>query len=230
MKFMFSKFSFSKALILGFSLFVSYTATAKLTTVGDLIQVSITIKGNDCAGYFGANFNACEITHVKSGDTEVFASIMGKFDTENSSGTEFSAGSSASDWTFNGSSANSTDNRKNGTWKYVGNSYPGVSYWAVKGGPKFTLNWMINKSDKALCKNLARTKNCLSLALAVTEGSWLTPKNKNNDKRYDLSHISFYGNKCDNNCATTQVPEPTSIALFGLALLGLSARRRTNLK
>jgi len=231
---MFSKFSFSKALLISLSFLISHAANAELTTVGDLVQISVNIpeyeqdggeiNTNDCSGYFGQPFTECKITHVPSEDSQVFATIMGKFDVGTPSESEFTSGSAADDWTFNGGTSNEPEDAKSGSWAYSGTTYPGVSFWVAKGGSEgFILNWMV--SQESVNNNLCSVGNeftidCLSVSIAVTSGSWVAPD------PYNLSHISFYGNKCDNNCDPTPVPEPTSIALFALALLGIAARRK----
>ncbi|WP_049757732.1 PEP-CTERM sorting domain-containing protein [Colwellia psychrerythraea] len=236
---MFSKNLFSKAILIGASLFSSFFVNASLTPVGDLLQVSILIaeteqgnKKNDCSGYFGQGFEQCKITHVPTVGSPVFAEIMGKFDGDGA--TKFAAPSQASDWNFDVNNlTNQTNPGENGTgtWNYSGAEYPGVSYWVAKAGSAgFILNWMIvdNDANNLTCASPDEfSVNCLDLAVSVSTGTWTTPLNGNNPR--DLSHISFYGNKCDNNCGggpPASVPEPSSIALFALALLGISARRK----
>jgi len=130
---MLSKNIFLKTTIAAF-LFVSAVANASLTTVNDMIQVSILVaeneqgNSNDCSGYFGQGFDECEITHVPSGDTTVFAEIMGKFEGEGS--TQFNSPSQASDWNFDvDNQTNQSQPGENGTgdWHYTGTEYPGVS-------------------------------------------------------------------------------------------------------
>ncbi len=240
---MFSKRKFSKVLLLTAALFTSFFSNASLTPVGDLLQVSVLIadnvqgNSNDCSGYFGQGFEQCKITHVPSSDTTVFAEIMGKF--EGGGATQFAAPSQASDWNFDvDGQTNEANPGENGTgqWNYTGTEYPGVSYWVAKAGSAgFILNWMIadNTDNRNTCASPDEfSVSCLSLAVSVTTGAWTTPLKTNGSAAgspRDLSHISFYGNECANNCGggpASVVPEPSSIALFALAFLGIAARRK----
>ncbi len=223
-------------MLIGAFLFTSFFVNASLTPVGDLVQVSVNITEyknngdikniNDCAGYFGSGFTNCEITHVPTSGSDIFATVMAKYDAENSANNEFILGSTSStDWSF----SNSINGATEGNWTYSGSSYPGISFWVSKGGSEgFILNWMVSQDsiDNNDCQaGNEFTISCLNVSVAVTSGYWAAPEPHN------ISHITFYGNKCDNNCGTTpqQVPEPTSIALFALALLGIAGRRQSSI-
>ena len=244
---MFSKFSFSKALLFSLSLFMSYSANAALTQVSFLITDYYTqgttnptknkyydVIGNevdvnnDCSGYFG-KFGDCKITHVLSGDDKVFATVMGKFDGEDNTKHEFVSPSQASDWNFTVNNINQANPGQNGTgdWHYTGTAYPGISFWVTKASNAFIVNWMINDTTE---NNVTCTTEfsiaCMNLAVSVTTGAWTTPLTDSNDNSpivpRDLSHITFYGNK------KIDVPEPATLALFALALLGIAARRKSH--
>lgn len=231
---MFSKSITSRIILIVTLLFCSsFFANAALTPVNDLRQVSILINAkNDCSGYFGSGFSQCEITHVPSTNSPVFAEIMGKFDEDGS--TETTASSQASDWNFYGNTQQNPGNNGTGTWYYTGANYPGISFWVAKASKKFVLNWMVidNEENRDTCgPSKEFSIDCLSLAVSVKTGDWTTPVNTNGKNRSpkELSHISFYGKNCDSQpCErqVTDIPEPTSIALFSLALLGIAAHRK----
>jgi hypothetical protein len=138
-----------------------------------------------------------------------------------------------------------------GEWEYNNGdyTYPDIRFWIAKTGEGgWFLNWKVDTLEIGIDSNCKIGTNvnddsdfsdpsnfsfaCMNLAQSVTAGTWSTP----NNNKHGLSHITFFGGLCtqdeidnsENGCAgtTTSVPEPTSIALFALALFGIAARRK----
>ncbi|MDX2367623.1 MAG: PEP-CTERM sorting domain-containing protein [Colwellia sp.] len=252
---MFSKKRFPNVLLLVLSLFVSHAANAALTQVSVLITEGITDCSGQNA-YFntlGNSFDACSISVLKEDNTLAYLSdVLIKFDFNDNGaiqqttvGDQYigdidgdSFGDQSSDISFDDGTNTS------GEWIYNQNNYtyPDIRFWTAKAGNDFLLFWQVDSAEiPTNCSSeIGDLSNlsfaCMNLAQSVTEGTWSTPHNNANG----LSHIAFFGGLCteeqitnsEGGCAgttptpTTGVPEPTSIALFALALLGIAARRK----
>jgi len=242
MKTMFSKFSFSKALLISLSLFVTHAANAELTQVSVLIDAS-----NECGknGYFTNNtkngFSDCKITvQDDDGVNQYLNDIIVKYDGDLSwdeTSENYKNKLANDDFKFTGTTDtdNGTNTNVEGTWVYNNKQYkyPDIRFWTAKSGDDFLLFWQVDSNEvPSNCTDGTSDDNlsfaCMSLAQSVTTGSWTTPSGTS------LSHISFFGGLCKEGetragcggTTTTQVPEPTTLALFGLAIMGLSLQRK----
>jgi hypothetical protein len=245
---MFSNKIFLIAYLTFLSLFISYAAKAELTQV----SVLITETSNDCGNnkFFDdpnpdsvANgFSNCRISIYDNGEPQYLSDVIIKFggnsndfDNSHEISNNYDGKVSANDFVLTPTNSNTA-----GSWVYNNDvfKYPDIRFWTAKGGNNFLLFWVVD-STKIPDNCAAGTNNfnlsfaCMNLAESVTTGSWTTPNN-NGGNAAGLSHITFFGGLCsedapgfNSECATTaQVPEPTSIALFTLALLGIAVLRR----
>lgn len=227
-----------------------------VTTVSVGISVNNECSGNDAYFSTGNGFSNCQISVLDDSDKRHYlADVIAKFDTNEkvklsdeyasySESVKYKDIVEPGMWDFTSSEENKT-----GKWTYTNpNKYPDIRYWIAKaGGGKrdsgFRLFWTIENNEDGYCKqgtlgddsqgtvdddSIEHNLNfeCMNLAQSVTSGDWTTPANKG------LSHITFFGGLCTVNCDVPPipVPEPSTLVIFALGLLGLGVRRKQSIK
>ncbi|WP_286234047.1 PEP-CTERM sorting domain-containing protein [Thalassotalea sediminis] len=219
---------------------VSTSAVAGLTTVSTFIN-----EKNDCKDFFdndsgiginktgGSGFSDCKIYSEDENEVQYdIAWVLSKFDVDSGDyeeGAKFNNQMAKVDWEFNGNGTN-LSNSASGNWTF-NNSNVDIYYWIAKTGKGYNLFWTVNDSaiNNGTCSAFDGTNNsvsdsnlslaCISSAVAVNEGTYLTPNEKG------LSHLTFFG-KEEPAPAVVQVSEPGMLTLFGLGIAGLLLGRR----
>ena len=168
----------------------------------DPFNVGNTDTNNDCAGYFGGDFNDCMISY---GETDISPIII-KFTPGEAAkiNPEFDS-ITGLEWDISGETDLSS-----GIWTYTpGEDDPEARFWAAKAGAGFNLFWDVDQIDldAGLCDTI-NSLECLLAANSVTSGTWQTPGDK------ALSHLTFY------DSAPSPIPVPAAFWLFGTALIG----------
>ncbi len=181
-------------------------AFAAILSVGGMASANAALigeyDGNDCAGVFGPNFPNCFTPVVPGTDLTERSPIIIKFNfNDDGSFGEIEInplfGSIDGDeFTFDFGG----DGTGTGTWTYVpGAGDPAITAFVAKGGSAF---------------------NLYSTGGDYTDVAYSTPNNASG-RPAGLSHLSFYDTDGDQ-----QLPEPGSLALLGLGLLGIAIVRR----
>jgi hypothetical protein len=219
------------------------------------VSVDIGAK-NGCNGYFsGKGFSNCRISinPVEALDpdkNQVIIKFDNSFNVDDSNSNtigdiDATKGNQSNDFTLINTKYNDDNEDIGGTWALnnITSAYPDIYFWLAKAGAGksdagksdagFRLFWQINNIDNTnntICNQSSDNFNfslgCMNLAQSVTSGDWTTPANKG------LSHITFFGGLCTVNCDVppTPVPEPSTLVIFALGLLGLGVRRKQSIK
>jgi hypothetical protein len=160
--------------------------------------------GNDCAGVFGPNFPNCFTPVVPGTDLTERSPIIIKFNF-NDDGSRGVVEINPLFGSIDGSEFSFTfgaGGNGTGTWTYTpGAGDPAITAFTAKGGNAF---------------------NLYSTGGVYTDVPYSTPNNASGGPA-GLSHLGFYDTDGDQ-----QLPEPGSLALLGLGLLGIVLARRRN--
>lgn len=192
--------------------------------------ISADFEGNDCSGFFGTGFDACQIFGYDENERIEISPVIAKFgDDSEVNDTKFPT-ASLNDFDVTGFGENVSDDSDNeslGHWNISGSFDPtfdpGVRYWAAKGGNNFRLFWQIDDNDEnaSACDTDPFNLTCLNLAQVVTGGNWDTSGLGGKDPA--ISHLTLY-----NSEPPRMVPEPASLLLFGIGMFALGFIRRQN--
>ncbi len=222
--------AYTYTLIASIGLLVTLPSYATLTEMSFIVE-----KDTDCGanGYFhnedstDTGFTACEIFYETTNEVQylnVGANVIDKYNPEN--GTWENNNDSGFKLNFDAKPD------KRGTWSKAAGAtnFPEVRFWIAKAGNAFQLFWMVedNAASTAACNPSSYTLDCLNLAQVVDQGRWSVPS------KNGLSHLTFFGGPstpCTTNCGPAVVPEPQTLMLLALGMLGLVARqKRTSVK
>jgi len=182
-------------------------AIAMLLSMGSMVPAHAALigeyAGNDCAGVFGPSFPNCFTPVVPGTDLTEPSPIIIKIN--------FNDDGSFSEIEINSDKFGSIDGTEfgftfgaggtgTGTWTYTpGAGDPVITAFVAKGGDAF---------------------NLFSTGGLYTNVAFFTPNNASGGPA-GLSHLSFYDTDGDQ-----PLPEPGSLALLGLGLLGIVMTRR----
>ena len=200
-------------------LLTSYTASAVTTSISDIIigsstgaytQVSVLVDSNECQGdLFTKTKGDCVIS--LGGVTLEDGELLVKFDYQ----------TQITDQNF--IYTQNTDSSI-GSWTSTPNTiYPNIYFWVAKATSGLILNWVVPTSITGSVCYGPLTYDCLNAAQSVTTGTWVTPSNGGGLAA--LSHLTFYGGDQQPD-PSVKVPEPETLTLFAIALVGLSLQRK----
>lgn len=160
--------------------------------------------------------------------TSAQAALVGTFDGNDCSGA---FGQGFSNCSYQGSPViakfDVNQQGTGGTWTINSNLFPSVTgaEWSFDFGSTGTWTYTPGVGDPLITFYVGKGGNFFNLFSNdgdPNSGQWSTPENANNGKLYGLSHLTFY----DTGRPPSQVPEPVSLALLGIGLLGVGAARR----
>ncbi len=181
---------------------LSFPATSGLITVGFDDGPP---PPNDCPGEFetGQGFESCEVNGspvIAKYNADGTVDDINEDDFPSIDGSEFTL---------------LPDDGSAGSWTYTqGQDDPQVRYWSAKGGNQgFNLFYYVPDEYDAECAGSFES-SCLDRALARFSGEYFTPSG-------GLSHLTFYDTEGE-----VSVPEPGTLALLGVGLLGIAGASR----
>lgn len=172
---------------------------------------------SDCSGFFGQGFENCDIGNPLEAKE---SGSIAKFEPE---GSEWETNTAyRPDISDAFALTNATENSGTGSFVYTAIAGdPSVRFWVAKQSTQFRLYWNVADAlvEDGVCAggdNVANyTTACIAGAMAVTAGSWTTPKGDG------LSHVTFY-----NGEAPSPVPLPAAGWMLLASLGGLVAAKR----
>jgi len=182
-------------------------AIAALLSLGAMAPANAALiaeyEGNDCAGVFGPNFPNCYVEAMPDQGIPERTPIIIKinFNNDGSRGeveiNPLFASIDGTEFSF----TFGPDGTGTGTWTYTpGAGDPAITAFTAKGSNSF---------------------NLFSTGGDYTDVAYSTPINASGNPA-GLSHMGFY----DSDGGDLPLPEPGSLALLGLGLLGIAVVRR----